>query len=712
MTQKHLRLATTFLLGLCLTVAQPLVAQTPTQKQGVGPLVDSSGVAFRVWAPNADAVSVAGDFNRWNMDANPLANEGNGHWSADVPGARAGQRYKYVIRNGTDTLWRTDPRAHDVTNSVGDSVIVDHTAFNWQINDFQMDDWNELIIYEMHIGTFNDNPGGGPGSFNSALGRLDELVELGVNAVKIMPLAEFGADFSWGYNPAHPFAPESAYGSPEQLKRLVDECHRRGIAVLLDVVYNHFGPSDLGHIWCFDGECLGHGGIYFYPDNRANTDWGNTRPDYRIPEVRDWLKDNALYWLNEYRMDGLRFDSTGNIRNTQHGGGEDLPEGWSLLQYINDSVDAIAPGKLIVAEDLQNNEWITKDSGAGGAGFDSQWDAGFVHPVRDAIIGGDDRFRDLGAVAGAIASRYNGDPLERIIYTESHDEVANGKARVPWEIDGGGTGDSFWARKRSTLGGGIVMTAPGIPMMFQGQELLEDEWFQDTDPLDWSRKTTYPGVYQLYKDLIALRRNLDGRTKGLTGPNVRISHFNDQPDNEDGAVKVLAYRRWLDGGVGDDVMVLANLSNRAFPTYQIGVPSGGRWYVAFNSDDVQYGADYDGLGTEFTDAIAGDYDGFQHSVRLPLGRYSMVILTQAAPDGVIPTPTATQTPTPTPTMTPTVTPSPTPTPTLTPTPTPAPAPFDAWIKAILGQDVYPDNWDLHPDTVLDTGDAIMRLQME
>ncbi len=228
-----------------------------------------------------------------------------------------------------------------------------------------------------------------------------------------MPIAEFAMDSSWGYNPAQPFSVEAALGGPQGLYRFVKAAHAHGIAVLIDVVYNHFGPGDLD-LWRFDGwSRRDHdGGIYFYDNVRAQTPWGDTRPDYGRPEVRQYIRDNALFWLNKYRLDGLRFDSVVNMRNrggNNNDPGNDLPDGWSLLQWINDEIRARQPWKITIAEDLQNNDWITRETSAGGAGFGSQWDAAFVHPIRDAIIAASDSDRDLQAVAAALLHVYNGD---------------------------------------------------------------------------------------------------------------------------------------------------------------------------------------------------------------------------------------------------------------------------------------------------------------
>ncbi len=211
---------------------------------------------------------------------------------------------------------------------------------------------------------------------------------------------------------------------------MIKECHRLGLAVILDVVYNHFGPGDL-HLWRFDGWTENDGGgIYFYNDWKAETPWGHNRPDYGRGEVRQFIRDNALMWLDEYHVDGLRYDATIYIRTIHGPGDRDLPEGWGLLQWINGDIRERFPGRIIIAEDLQDNEWLTKDIGAGGIGFGAQWAASFVHRSGRPSSVPDDKQRSMHAVAAAITHRFNDDAFQRVIYSESHDEVANGKARV------------------------------------------------------------------------------------------------------------------------------------------------------------------------------------------------------------------------------------------------------------------------------------------
>jgi 1,4-alpha-glucan branching enzyme len=207
-----------------------------------------------------------------------------------------------------------------------------------------------------------------------------------------------------------------------------------------------------------------------------------------------------------------------------------------------------------------------------------------------------------------------------VIYTESHDEVANGKARIP-EMIYPGHADSYWSKKRSTLGAALVMTAPGIPMLFQGQELLEDGWFRDDDPVDWSKTTRFGGILQLYRDLIALRRNLGGTTRGLRGEHVNVFHVNDTD-------KVIAFHRWASGGPGDDVVVILNFSARAFTQYDLGLPRGGTWRVRFNSDWTGYDAGFGGTASNDLTASAGARDGLGYHGSVGVGPYSAVILSQ------------------------------------------------------------------------------------
>ncbi len=586
--------------------------------EGMGPIVLETGVAFRVWAPNATLVSVIGDFNDWKSDANPMDREDSGCWLAIIENAKPGDQYKYQITNGENAFERIDPRVREVTNSVGKGIVHDPN-FDWQNDDFAMPAWNELVIYETHVGTFFRD-GDHVGTFDDFTKKFAHLQKLGVNALQIMPIAEFAGDLSWGYNPAHPFAIESAYGGPDAFRRFVREAHKAGFAVIVDVVYNHFGPSDLD-LWQFDGWSENEkGGIYFYNDHRSQTPWGDTRPDYGRGEVRAYIRDNAMMWLQDYHVDGLRYDMTLYIRSIDASGQHENPEGWGLIQWINREIQAFKPSAITIAEDLQNNPYLTKCDVEGGAGFSSQWDAKFVHPIRDVITQPDDAGRDMNKVRDALNHAYNLDAFQRVVYTESHDEVANGKSRIPSEVDAEDP-DNWYAQKRSALGLALTLTAPGIPMLFQGQEFLEDGWFQDVDELDWSRAEDHAGIIKLTARLIHLRLNQEGNTKGLTGRHVDVFHFNN-------INKIVAYRRSYDGGPGDDCVIIVNFANQHFEQYEFGLPAAGTWKRRFSSDRTMYSEEFGGNASGDIEAVAQPHDGQSHRGRIELPPYTVLIYSQ------------------------------------------------------------------------------------
>jgi 1,4-alpha-glucan branching enzyme len=583
---------------------------------GMGAMLHVGGVAFRVWAPHAQQVHVIGSFNDWDGGKNPMQSEGNGNWYADIAEAHAGDEYRYLLRTDKGEFSRIDPYARQVTNSVGNGVIHD-PAFDWG-KDLPLAPWNEIVIYELHVGTFSDDKDDNlPGDLYAAAARLGQLSKLGVNALEIMPVGQFAGDWSWGYNPSQIFAVDSTYGG---LKRFVKRAHEHGLAVILDVVYNHFGPSDLD-LWQFDGWSENNlGGIYFYNDGRASTPWGATRPDYGRGEVRQYIRDNALMWLDEYHIDGLRVDGTAYIRSVDGSDGQDLPDGWSLLQWLNTEIAKRYPGRITIAEDLFSNPWLTKDVGAGGAGFGAQWDANFVHPIRQVMAAPDDAQRSLSAVRDALCYRYNDDAFDRVIYSESHDEVASGKARVPQEVDGNDP-EGWCAQKRSTLAAALVLAAPGIPMLFQGQEFLEGGWFRDTVPLDWDLRDEFHGIVRLYRDLIRLRLNRDGFSRGLCGQSSQIYHVNEER-------KILAFHRWDKGGPGDDVVVVVNLLHEAQNDYVIGFPTGGTWKLRFNSDWRGYSDVFADHPSTNVMSEAGEQDGLPFHGTLSLGAYSVLIFSQ------------------------------------------------------------------------------------
>ena len=598
-------------------------ARAMAKHSGMGAIPHVKGVTFRVWAPHAEKVYLIGTFNGWSATSTPLFNEQNGYWSAEVSEAKVGDEYRYLIHGPESPFSRIDPYARKVTNAAGNGIIYDVDAFDWGDDAFNIASWNELIIYEMHIGTFHVKEEGHPGTLDSAIEKLPYLKELGINAIEVMPIMEFAGDFSWGYNPSHPFAIASIYGGPDAFKQFVKAAHEHGIAVIADVVYNHFGPTDLD-LWRFDSWSENDkGGIYFYNDHRSQTPWGETRPDYGRGEVRHYLCDNALMWFEEYHVDGLRWDAITYIKNilgSDSSPANDIPDGWSLMQWINDEIRQRFPGKISIAEDMKVNAWVTQSTGAGGAGFNAQWDSEFINPVRQSIIARDDGLRNVGAVSKAIGFQYDKDVFRRVIFTESHDEVANGRARVPEEIWPGNV-DSWFSKKRSTLGAALVLTSPGVPMLFQGQELLEDRWFQDRVPIDWTRIEDEFGILKMYRDLISLRRNLSGMTRGLCGQNFQIYHVNND-------AKLITFHRWDVSGPHDSVVVVVNMANQNRDGYVVGFPRAGLWKTRFNSDSYNYGPNFANHPTTDVETRVEGADGLPCSGEIGIGPYTVVIFSQ------------------------------------------------------------------------------------
>ncbi|NML63770.1 DUF3459 domain-containing protein [Hymenobacter sp. RP-2-7] len=601
---------------------QPIPAAVAAPvRDGFGALPHEGGVTFRVWAPNATAVSVMGTFNNWDTKASPLRAEEGGNWAGDLPQAKAGDEYKYVLQTPQGELHRNDPYARAVTNSAGNGIVFDISDFDWQNDNFQMPAWNDLVIYELHVGTFNAPDPSRPGTFYDVIDRLDYLQGLGINCIEIMPATEFPGARSWGYNPANPFALESDYGGATAFRELVRAAHQHGIAVVLDVVYNHFGPGDLD-LWQFDGWSENNGGgIYFYNDWRAETPWGMNRPDYGRPEVRRYIRDNALMWLEDYHCDGLRMDAIAFIRNVkgENNPGDDLPDGWSLMRWINEEIQRRQPWKITIAEDLRAHGGITGDTNVGGEGFSTQWCANYIYPMQRALTTPNDADRHMHEVASAICSVYNGNAFQRVIYTESHDEVANGKCRIAEEIMPGNV-ENYYSKKRTVLGAALTLTASGIPMLFQGQEFLAPGSFNDNEPLDWNWAEQHGGMVQLYRDLIALRRNQYGHTPGLRGQGCRVFHVNDND-------KVIAFARW-DGDPQNATVVVVNFANQAHQGYTLGLPAGGKWRVRFNSDWHGYDREFDDFDSYGPEAQGGSYDGYPQHGQLDLGPYAVLVLSR------------------------------------------------------------------------------------
>jgi 1,4-alpha-glucan branching enzyme len=574
----------------------------------------------------------------------PLARDsaagfGDDVWSAFVPDIAEGTHYRYVVNlAGGGTAERVDPYARSIVfprftaasqdDSDARSVVTDRS---FAFRPFTAPGWRELVIYQMHIGTFFDASLGGP-PIDALIRQVPYLQDLGVNAVQLLPFAEFSAALSLGYDPVLPFALERDYGTPQDFKRLVQALHDAGIAVLIDVVFNHLdvsiggGPALAYSLFQYDGFSGNPCGIFFYGGEEMNTPFGGPRPDYGREAVRTFLADNAAMWLEEYQADGLRFDSTACIRKRQgpcgdHCCGADIGGernfGWELMQNINDRVDRSQPWKLILAEDLDGNAAITAPTSQGGAGFDAQWDPSLQGALVSAVTQAFDADVDVGSIARLLGNAPEGDPFKRLLYVESHDQAKN--RRIPDRI-APGDAEGWFARKKTILAFGVLLTAVGIPMFFQGAELLDfRRWQPDGPPtdMDFGRRGRFPRYFQFYADMVRLRRT----QPGLAGSGINV--FSANPET-----KVIAYHRWNRGAGTDDLVVVANFSRTPFASYTIGFPLAGPWSVRLNSDANVYSDanDFGSVDSLETAAGPGPYDGMPFSGNVGVGPYSIVVL--------------------------------------------------------------------------------------
>ena len=566
-----------------------------------------------MWAPFAKQVYIDGTFTPNGKQ--PLTSEDDGYWFALIHGAEPGHQYKYIIETPDGRLLeRNDPRARAITSSdKGFSVIVDN-EFDWQSDNFVMPPKCDHVIYELHVGTFNRPDAATSGTFDSAIEKLDYLRDLGINIIELMPVTSMAFSNGWGYAPNHIFSVESMLGGRHGLMKFVRACHQHGIGVILDVVYNHFyGDTDL---WRFDGWSENdRGGIYFYNDERGDTPWGG-RPDYGRPEVRQFILDNVAMWFAEYHIDGLRVDSTIYMRNTagrDNDPDHDISDAWSLLQDIVSLAHKIKPDSLIIAEDSASNAQIVAPRLDGGCGFDSQWELGFPHALRAALGLSTDQ-PNLDGIQYEFNHIYGSDAFARTIFSDSHDTAANGSVRLNEAVAPAG-GATLFAREKTLLANAVTLTSPGIPMLLQGSEFLQDGSFNDWAALEWQKTEKYAGIVTAHRHLLDLRHNRYGHTGGLQGQSTALFHV-----NTDGLV--IGCHRWNNGGVGDDVIVIANFSSTDYSHYAMQFPLGGKWHIRFNSSWRGYSKDFRGGHQSI---IHTDKDSTAH---FSLPAYTLYILSQ------------------------------------------------------------------------------------
>lgn len=577
----------------------------------------ADGATFRIWAPRARAVYISGDFNGWSQnDAARLVKDASGYWAGFIPGIREGAHYKFFVEGEGSRGYKRDPYARELSATppypLSNCVVREPTRYPWHDDAWRAPAFNDLIIYQLHVGTFY-----GPdrsrrvARFLDVLDRLDYLVALGINAIEPLPVVEFASPRSLGYDGSDVFSPEMDFcidaaelgpylekvnallrrrghapltlellAPPvNQLKVLVDICHLYGIATIFDVVYNHAGLQVVGQdesIYFLDRQAGSdpNDSLYF-------TDQWHTGPVFAFhkQEVRQFLIDNAAMFLREYRADGFRYDQVSVIVQ------QNANDGWRFCQDLTSTARHIDSTAIQIAEYWGVDPWVVHDRAVGGAGFDATWHDGLREAIRGAVAqaaAGSTARVEIDRIAANLYAPGFPASWKAVQYVESHDEVKEGREPRVAKLADGTNARSWYARSRARVATALILTAPGIPMLFMGQEFLEDKPWSDNPSHFAGTLIFWEGLergdkmmtdhLRFTQELVALRR----RHPGLRGE--RINAFHVHNDN-----RVLAFHRWLEG-TGRDVVVVCSLNESTFWQYDIGFPMAGVWHEVFNSD--------------------------------------------------------------------------------------------------------------------------------
>jgi 1,4-alpha-glucan branching enzyme len=597
----------------------------PMELEGV------AGTSFAVWAPNARRVSVIGDFNSWDGRRHVMRKHPGGVWEIFIPGVGEGEVYKYEILgpNGELLPLKADPfgfRAERLPGTA--SVVHDPSRYEW-------DDaaWMEerdsrtaldapMATYEVHLGSWKRNRDGSYYTY----GRLaEELVpyvaEMGYTHVEFLPPTEYPFDGSWGYQPLGLFAPTSRFGTPDDFKGLVDAFHRAGIGVFIDWVPAHF-PEDAHGLALFDGTHL-----YDHADPRQgrHPDWGTLVFNYGRPEVRNYLLSNALFWISEYHIDGLRVDAVASmlyldysrnagewVPNVQ-GGNENL-EAVAFLKRANEIVFGTHPGATTLAEESTAWPMVSRPTSMGGLGFGYKWNMGWMHDSlqymsEDPI----NRRYHHNEITFSLAYAFG----ENFVLPLSHDEVVHGKRSLIGKMPG----DEWQQFANLRAYYGFMYAHPGKLLLFMGGEFAQRrEWNHDTS-LDWHLldEPSHKGIQTLTKDLNALYR----ATPALYQVDFEPAGFEwiSGGDIENSVVSFL--RR---GSAESDLaIVVCNFTPVVRQDYRIGVPEAVAYEETLNTDDIRYGGSGVGSrGRMKTEKVQAH--GREYSLSLTLPPLATIIL--------------------------------------------------------------------------------------
>jgi 1,4-alpha-glucan branching enzyme len=529
-------------------------------------------IEFNLFAPYNEGAALIGSFSNW--EEIPMQKAKDGYFRTKVELEDGVYQYKFKVRSKSWFLepdaWVeiVDPYATDIDDPTQNGVIrikdgdriVD--TYVWQHDDKPLPADRELVIYEMHVADFSGGEADplARGKYEHVVEKLDYLVELGVNAIELMPLKEYPGDYSWGYNPRYFFAAESSYGTTEGLKKLIDECHARGIRIIIDGIYNHSEASS--PLTQIDHD-------YWYhhaprdPDNNWGPEFNYELYDEKLETypARKFIGDTVRYWVQEFHIDGIRFDAARQIAN------------YDFMHWIvQEAKNAAGPKPFYtVAEHIPETPSITNLEGP----MDGCWHDSFYHCIVEHICG--DTF-DLERLKEVIDCKRQGflGATNVVNYVSNHDHD-----RVMTELGNRGILDAA-AFKRAKLGAVLLMTAVGVPLIWMGEEFGEYKGKTiEQAKIDWTvlANDSNKNLWEYYKGLIHLRKN----NQALYTEN--IDFFHEDPDS-----KVFAYTRWNDEG--SRVVVVANLSENYLAGYSVPhFPANGTWHEWTGDYDVESGDD-------------------------------------------------------------------------------------------------------------------------
>ena len=591
-------------------------------------LGDVTGTSFAVWAPNAKSVRVVGDFNGWDGSLSAMRTMGaSGLWELFIPGATEGSRYKYEIQYA-DLSWhqKADPMARRSEEPPSTASIVAEAHFEWSDDEWMdkravTDPHNGPVsIYEMHLGSWR--PGLNYRSIAKQL--IGHVTYAGFTHVEFMPLAEHPFTPSWGYQVTGYYAPTARFGSPDDLKYLIDELHKAGIGVIMDWVPAHF-PKDEWALARFDGTPL-----YEDPNplRGEHPDWGTLVFNFGRREVRNFLVANALYWLTEFHIDGVRVDAVASMlyldysRNDGqwqpniYGGRENL-EAISFLQEATATAYRVAPGVMMIAEESTSWPGVTGLTEDGGLGFGLKWNMGWMNDtlryIEEKPI---NRKWHHGELTFSLVYAFS----EQFLLPISHDEVVHGKGSLYTKMPG-----DDWQKLagiRELLA--YQWSHPGKQLLFMGQEFGQIQEWNESRGLDWwlTEDPSHDGVLSLVKHL----NEIYVSTPALWSEDFHGSGF-EWIDASDSDSNVITYLR--KGKDSSDVIAVAcNFSGVPHNDYRMGLPRGGRWKEILNTDDLAFGGS--GVGN-FGDLNAEriPWNGRPYSLNLQLPPFGVIFLEPA-----------------------------------------------------------------------------------